>query len=126
MSASSSTSTKISSSRPSDLMTRSSPPSTEISLISVRSTTTREARVSVRMICFRNTLWTFFCWCYIDCPVYVILISFYFFTLFRITMYRLNDYSRHFLSKGYLQEGMTAEDRIKDIAQTAEKILGKP
>ncbi|MCS6983393.1 MAG: ribonucleoside-diphosphate reductase subunit alpha [Candidatus Absconditabacterales bacterium] len=46
--------------------------------------------------------------------------------MFRITMYRLNDYSRHFLSKGYLQEGMTAEDRIKDIAQTAEKILGKP
>jgi ribonucleoside-diphosphate reductase alpha chain len=41
-------------------------------------------------------------------------------------MYRLNEYSRHFLNKGYLQEGVTAEERIRQIAQTAEKILNKP
>ena len=38
----------------------------------------------------------------------------------------LNDDSRTFLSRGYLQEGMSAEDRIEEIAQAAEKILIKP
>ena len=38
----------------------------------------------------------------------------------------LNDDSRTFLSRGYLQEGMSAEDRIEEIAQAAEKILNKP
>ena len=38
----------------------------------------------------------------------------------------LNEDSRLFLSRGYLQEGMSAEDRIEEIAQAAEKILNKP
>lgn len=38
----------------------------------------------------------------------------------------LNDNSRFFLSKGYLAEGVTAEERIKQIAETAEKFLEKP
>lgn len=38
----------------------------------------------------------------------------------------LNDDSRTFLSRGYLQEGVSAEDRIEEIAQAAEKILNKP
>lgn len=38
----------------------------------------------------------------------------------------LNDDSRTFLSRGYLQEGVSAEDRIFEIAQAAEKILNKP
>lgn len=38
----------------------------------------------------------------------------------------LNDNSRFFLSKGYLAEGLTAEERIKQIAETAEKFLEKP
>jgi len=37
--------------------------------------------------------------------------------------YWLNDESRKFLSRGYLT-GITPEQRIKDIANTAEKILG--
>jgi len=41
-------------------------------------------------------------------------------------MYWLNENSRSFLAKGYLAPGMSAEQRIKDIAQTAEKILNKP
>lgn len=41
-------------------------------------------------------------------------------------MYWLNDNSRSFLAKGYLAAGISAEDRIKEIAQTAEKILAKP
>lgn len=41
-------------------------------------------------------------------------------------MYWLNDYSRSFLAKGYLAPGMSAEQRIKNIAQTAEQILNKP
>lgn len=41
-------------------------------------------------------------------------------------MYWLNEHSRHFLSKWYLQEGISAEDRIREIAETAEKILKKP
>lgn len=35
----------------------------------------------------------------------------------------LNDDSRLFLSRGYLQEGVTAEERIREIAETAENYL---
>ena len=35
----------------------------------------------------------------------------------------LNDDSRLFLSRGYLQDGQTAESRIREIAEAAEKIL---
>ena len=38
----------------------------------------------------------------------------------------LNDHSRQFLSRGYLSEGETPEDRIKEIAHTAEKYLDYP
>lgn len=38
--------------------------------------------------------------------------------------YWLNDDSRTFLSRGYLSEGETAEQRIRDIAETAENYLG--
>lgn len=38
--------------------------------------------------------------------------------------YWLNEDSRKFLSRGYLSEGETAESRIRDIAETAEKYLG--
>lgn len=38
-------------------------------------------------------------------------------------IYWLNDDSRQFLSRGYLLEGETAEQRIIDIAKTAEKYL---
>lgn len=37
--------------------------------------------------------------------------------------YWLNDESREFLSRGYLKEGISAEQRIKDISNYAEKIL---
>ena len=40
--------------------------------------------------------------------------------------YWLNKDSRKFLSRGYLLEGETAEGRIRDIAEGAEKILGIP
>jgi|688.fasta_scaffold03729_8 ribonucleoside-diphosphate reductase alpha chain len=40
--------------------------------------------------------------------------------------YWLNKDSRKFLSRGYLLEGETAEVRIRDIAEGAEKILGIP
>ncbi len=40
--------------------------------------------------------------------------------------YWLNEDSRKFLSRGYLSEGETAESRIRDIAETAEKYLGIP
>jgi ribonucleoside-diphosphate reductase alpha chain len=40
--------------------------------------------------------------------------------------YWLNDDSRTFLSRGYLSEGETAEDRIRQIAETAEKYLDMP
>lgn len=40
-------------------------------------------------------------------------------------MYWLNEYSKTFLTKGYLKNGVTAEERIRDIANHAEKILGK-
>lgn len=38
----------------------------------------------------------------------------------------LNEDSRTFLSRGYLQDGVSAEERIEEIAQAAEKILNKP
>lgn len=38
--------------------------------------------------------------------------------------YWLNDKSRDFLSRGYIQEGKTAEQRIREIAETAQKYLG--
>ncbi|PZM87116.1 MAG: ribonucleoside-diphosphate reductase subunit alpha [candidate division SR1 bacterium] len=41
-------------------------------------------------------------------------------------MKRLNEYSRQFLANGYLQAGMTPESRIREIAETAQKILQKP
>lgn len=37
--------------------------------------------------------------------------------------YWLNDDSRLFLSRGYIPNGMKAEDRVKDIADEAERIL---
>lgn len=40
--------------------------------------------------------------------------------------YWLNQKSRKFLSKGYLAEGQTAEERIRQIANRAEEILGIP
>lgn len=36
----------------------------------------------------------------------------------------LNENSRNFLSNGYLKEGATPEERIREIADTAESILG--
>ncbi len=41
-------------------------------------------------------------------------------------MYWLNENSRTFLSKGYLMDGASAEDRIREIADIAEKYLNKP
>lgn len=41
-------------------------------------------------------------------------------------MYWLNDNSRTFLSKGYLIGDITAEGRIREIAEIAEKYLQKP
>lgn len=38
----------------------------------------------------------------------------------------LNEDSRTFLSRGYLQDGVSAEERIEEIATAAEKILNKP
>ncbi len=38
--------------------------------------------------------------------------------------YWLNKDSRKFLERGYLLEGETAEQRIRDIADSAEQILG--
>jgi len=37
--------------------------------------------------------------------------------------YWLNDDSRKFLAEGYLQDGMTAEERVRQIAETAESYL---
>lgn len=37
-----------------------------------------------------------------------------------------NENSRKFLERGYLTDGKTAEDRVKEIADTAEKLLNKP
>jgi ribonucleoside-diphosphate reductase alpha chain len=41
-------------------------------------------------------------------------------------MYWLNENSRKFLAKDYLMNGQSAEDRIRDIANIAEKYLNKP
>lgn len=41
-------------------------------------------------------------------------------------MYWLNENSRKFLSKGYLVGNITAEERIRQIAELAEKYLQKP
>lgn len=41
-------------------------------------------------------------------------------------MYWLNENSRAFLSKGYLVGNTTAEERIREIAEIAEKYLNKP
>lgn len=38
--------------------------------------------------------------------------------------YWLNDKSREFLSRGYVREGQIAEQRVREIAETAEKYLG--
>ena len=38
--------------------------------------------------------------------------------------YWLNDKSRKFLSRGYLDEGVTGEQRVKQMADKAEEILG--
>ena len=38
----------------------------------------------------------------------------------------LTDHSRQFLSSGYLSQGETSEERIKAIADNAEKILNIP
>ncbi len=40
-------------------------------------------------------------------------------------MYWLNEYSRKFLERGYLLEGVNPEERISQIAITAEKYLKK-
>lgn len=40
-------------------------------------------------------------------------------------MHWLNEHSKLFLSKGYLKNGVTAEERIREIAETAERILKK-
>lgn len=36
----------------------------------------------------------------------------------------LNEDSRHFLEGGYLRDGVTPEQRIRDISDNAESILG--
>ncbi len=41
-------------------------------------------------------------------------------------MYWLNENSRKFLAKDYLMNGQSAEDRIREIAEIAEKYLNKP
>lgn len=41
-------------------------------------------------------------------------------------MYWLNENSRNFLAKDYLVNGQSAEDRVREIANIAEKYLGKP
>lgn len=37
-----------------------------------------------------------------------------------------NEHSRAFLDRGYLTEGKTVEQRVREIAETAEKLLEKP
>ena len=37
--------------------------------------------------------------------------------------YWLNENSRTFLARGYLAEGQTAEDRVRVISDTTEKLL---
>lgn len=43
-----------------------------------------------------------------------------------MTLRWLNEYSKAFLENGYLVNGQTAEERIRFVADTAEKILKKP
>ena len=43
----------------------------------------------------------------------------------RTPFYWLNDYSRQFLRNGYLLDGVSAEERIAEIAKRAEDILGE-
>ena len=38
----------------------------------------------------------------------------------------LTDHSRKFLASGYLTDGVSAEERIREIAERAEQILGIP
>src|SRR5690606_37718006 len=38
----------------------------------------------------------------------------------------LNEHSRNFLASGYLTPGVTAEERIREIGERAEQILGIP
>lgn len=40
--------------------------------------------------------------------------------------YWLNDSSRQFMSRGYTLEGQTPEERVRQIADTAEKLLNRP
>lgn len=40
--------------------------------------------------------------------------------------YWLNEKSREFLSRGYVRENQTAEERVREIAETAEKYLNIP
>lgn len=40
--------------------------------------------------------------------------------------YWLNENSRAFLARGYLAEGQTAEERVRVIADTAERLLNRP
>ncbi len=40
--------------------------------------------------------------------------------------YWLNENARSFLARGYLREGQTAEERVRVIGDTAERILNKP
>ncbi len=44
----------------------------------------------------------------------------------RTPWYWLNDNSRAFLARGYLAPGQSAEERVRVIAETAEKMLKKP
>jgi len=41
------------------------------------------------------------------------------------SFYWLNDDSREFLRNGYLLDGVTAEERVREIAENAEEILGE-
>ncbi|MDR9412864.1 MAG: ribonucleotide-diphosphate reductase subunit alpha, partial [Haloquadratum sp.] len=43
----------------------------------------------------------------------------------RTPFYWLNDDSRQFLRNGYLLDGVSAEERIAEIAKRAEDILGE-
>ena len=38
----------------------------------------------------------------------------------------LNKDSRTFLKRGYLQEGQSPEERVREIAEAAQKLLGIP
>jgi ribonucleoside-diphosphate reductase alpha chain len=40
--------------------------------------------------------------------------------------YWLNDNSRKFMSRGYTLEGQTPEERVRQVAEYAEKLLNRP